>query len=190
MMTRSCCAPGAGLHSVCQCPLYGMARTMLILDGSGTRCLRSHSAVAHLPAHTHLHVYAYTRATHAAQMYVRARARARACKHSDTRRLHRHSRARTCTSMVYAHACTARATQLAARSHTRTAPRCALSDRDLHDTESRCRCGRGEPSPGADVAALRPVPVQMWQGRAQSRCRCGSDEPKPRRRCGSSGAHL
>ena len=25
-------------------------------------------------------------------------------------------------------------------------------------------CGRGEPSPGADVAGVSPVPVQMWQG--------------------------
>ena len=30
--------------------------------------------------------------------------------------------------------------------------------------ESRCRCGGGEPSPGADVAGASPVPVQMWQG--------------------------
>ena len=30
--------------------------------------------------------------------------------------------------------------------------------------ESRCRCGSGEPSPEADVAAVRPVPVQMWPG--------------------------
>jgi hypothetical protein len=33
-------------------------------------------------------------------------------------------------------------------------------------------CGRGEPSPGADVAdvaEVRPVPVPMWQGCAQSR---------------------
>ena len=29
--------------------------------------------------------------------------------------------------------------------------------------QSRCRCGSGEPSPGADVAAVSPVPVQMWQ---------------------------
>jgi hypothetical protein len=45
----------------------------------------------------------------------------------------------------------------------------------------RCRCGRGEPSPGvdagrgepslgADVAGVSPVPVQMWQGWAQSWC--------------------
>ena len=26
-----------------------------------------------------------------------------------------------------------------------------------------CRCGRGEPSFGADVAGASPVPVQMWQ---------------------------
>jgi hypothetical protein len=30
--------------------------------------------------------------------------------------------------------------------------------------QSRCRCGRGEPSPGADVAAVSPVPVPMWAG--------------------------
>ncbi len=53
---------------------------------------------------------------------------------------------------------------------------------------SRYRCGRGECSPDADVAAVSPVPVQMWagvspvpvqiwQGGAQSRCRCGSGEP-------------
>ena len=40
--------------------------------------------------------------------------------------------------------------------------------------QSRCRCGRGEPSPGADVGGVRPVPgadvaaasavpVQMWR---------------------------
>ena len=29
---------------------------------------------------------------------------------------------------------------------------------------SRCRCGRVEPNPGADVAGLSPIPVQMWQG--------------------------
>jgi hypothetical protein len=28
---------------------------------------------------------------------------------------------------------------------------------------SRCRCERGEPGPGTDVAALNPVPVQMWR---------------------------
>ncbi len=38
---------------------------------------------------------------------------------------------------------------------------------------------RGEPSPGADVAPVSPVPVQMWQRRAQSRCRCGSSAPSP-----------
>ncbi len=27
---------------------------------------------------------------------------------------------------------------------------------------SRCRCGGGEPGPGADVAGVSPVPVQMW----------------------------
>ena len=29
---------------------------------------------------------------------------------------------------------------------------------------------KGEPGPGADVAAVRPVPEQTWQGRARSRC--------------------
>jgi hypothetical protein len=40
-------------------------------------------------------------------------------------------------------------------------------------TSSRSiRCRRHDRSPG-DVAAASPVPVQMWQRRAQSRCRCG-----------------
>ena len=30
--------------------------------------------------------------------------------------------------------------------------------------QPRCRCGRGEPSPGSDVAGVSPTPVQMWQG--------------------------
>ena len=30
--------------------------------------------------------------------------------------------------------------------------------------QSRHRCGRGEASPGADVAGMSPVPVQMWPG--------------------------
>ncbi len=30
--------------------------------------------------------------------------------------------------------------------------------------KSRCRRGRGEPSPGADVAGASPVPAQTWQG--------------------------
>jgi hypothetical protein len=36
--------------------------------------------------------------------------------------------------------------------------------RRLHSPYARCRCGRGEPSPGADVAGVSPVPVQMWAG--------------------------
>jgi hypothetical protein len=39
--------------------------------------------------------------------------------------------------------------------------------------QSRRRCGRGEPSPGADVGGGSPVPAQMWAGGAQSRRRCG-----------------
>jgi hypothetical protein len=30
-------------------------------------------------------------------------------------------------------------------------------------TQSRRRCGSGELSPGADVAAVGPVPAPMWQ---------------------------
>jgi hypothetical protein len=65
--------------------------------------------------------------------------------------------------------------------------------------KSRRRCGRGEPSPGADVArgepspgaevggvspvpgadvaGASPVPAQMWPGRAQFRRRCGQGAP-------------
>ena len=55
----------------------------------------------------------------------------------------------------------------------------------LHNgrAQSLCRCGRGWPSPGADVPGMSPVPVQMAGGgpspgadaegvSAQSRCRC------------------
>ena len=41
----------------------------------------------------------------------------------------------------------------------------------LAHARSRRRCGQGRPSPispGADVARVSPVPVQMWRGRAQS----------------------
>jgi hypothetical protein len=60
-------------------------------------------------------------------------------------------------------------------------------------SQSRCRCGRGEPSSVADVAGVSPLPEQMWQGRAQSRGGCDRCEPSPsteweskpsRRRCG------
>ena len=37
------------------------------------------------------------------------------------------------------------------------------------DVQSRCRCGNSVSSPGADVAAVSPVPVQMCERRAQSR---------------------
>ena len=30
--------------------------------------------------------------------------------------------------------------------------------------QSRRRCGRGVPSPGADVAGVSPVTVQRWEG--------------------------
>ena len=47
------------------------------------------------------------------------------------------------------------------------------ADSAVNAAESRCRCGRGEPSAVAEVAGARPVLVQMWPGRAQSWCRCG-----------------
>jgi hypothetical protein len=40
----------------------------------------------------------------------------------------------------------------------------ALDKRRSSRAQSGCRCGRGEPSPGADVGGVSPVPVQMWQG--------------------------
>jgi hypothetical protein len=39
--------------------------------------------------------------------------------------------------------------------------------------QSQCRCGRGGPCPGADVAGMGSVPVQMCQVQAESGCRCG-----------------
>ncbi len=32
------------------------------------------------------------------------------------------------------------------------------------EAQSRCRCGRDGPCPGADVGGVGPVPVQMWEG--------------------------
>jgi hypothetical protein len=43
----------------------------------------------------------------------------------------------------------------AARSH-------VSHDQNLAPRPSPCRCGTGEPSRGADVAGVSPVPVQMW----------------------------
>ena len=43
--------------------------------------------------------------------------------------------------------------------------------------QSQCRCGSGGRSPGADVADVSPVPVQMWQRWAQSRRRWGTPSP-------------
>jgi hypothetical protein len=48
--------------------------------------------------------------------------------------------------------------------------------RRLAPSRSRRRCGSGEHSRGADVAAVSAVPAQMWQRRPQSRRRCGSGE--------------
>jgi hypothetical protein len=58
-------------------------------------------------------------------------------------------------------------------------PRPSLAPLLFRLARSRRRCGRGEPSPGADVAGVRPVPPQMWHGRARSRRRCG-DSPRIR----------
>ncbi len=44
---------------------------------------------------------------------------------------------------------------------------------------ARRRCGRGEPSPGPDVAGMGRVPAQMRHEWAQSRRRCGGGEPSP-----------
>ena len=41
------------------------------------------------------------------------------------------------------------------------------------------RAGTPEPIPGADVAGVSPVPVQMCQECAESQCRCGRGEPSP-----------
>ena len=35
---------------------------------------------------------------------------------------------------------------------------------ECNGARGRHRCGRGKPSPGADVAAVSQVPVQMWHG--------------------------
>ena len=37
----------------------------------------------------------------------------------------------------------------------------------VQPSQSRRRCGSGERSPGADVAAVSAVPAQMWQGVSQ-----------------------
>ena len=55
--------------------------------------------------------------------------------------------------------------------------------------QSRCRCGRGGPSPGADVGGVGPVPVQigraapvleqMWEGCACPSADVGGVGPVP-----------
>jgi hypothetical protein len=60
----------------------------------------------------------------------------------------------------------------------------------VRPTQSRRRCGRGGPSPGADVGGVGPVPMQMWQGWAQSWCRCGRGEPSPGADVGGVGPVL
>ncbi len=50
--------------------------------------------------------------------------------------------------------------------------------------ESSCGCGRGAPSPGADVG--RGFLMRMWEGCAQSRCGCGQGCAQCRCGCGRS----
>jgi hypothetical protein len=57
----------------------------------------------------------------------------------------------------------------------------ASPERGERAGRSRRRCGRGEPSLGADVGGVSPVLVQMWAGQARRfRRRCGGAAP---RRC-------
>ena len=44
---------------------------------------------------------------------------------------------------------------------------------------SRCRCGRSEPSPGADVARGEPSPGADAAGASPVRCGCSRGEPSP-----------
>ena len=39
----------------------------------------------------------------------------------------------------------------------------STSEAQASPGRSRCRCGSAEPSPGADVGGVSPVPVQMWE---------------------------
>ena len=66
---------------------------------------------------------------------------------------------------------------------------------DVGALQSRCcRCGRGGPSPGAEMAGMSPVspvPVQMWAGGAHSRwCRCGRGGPTCSSACASRSRRL
>jgi hypothetical protein len=54
---------------------------------------------------------------------------------------------------------------------------------DIMRAQSWCRCGRGGPSPGADVAGVGPVLVQMWPGWAQSRPRRNRGDGRAQRYC-------
>jgi hypothetical protein len=55
---------------------------------------------------------------------------------------------------------------------------------------SRRRCGRGGPSPGADMGGVGQVPAQMWAGWAKSRRRCGRGGPSPGADVGRGGPSL
>ena len=81
----------------------------------------------------------------------------------------------------------ARLSRLSRQSHGFFAALTIIGCCHVRESQSRCSCGRGEPSPGADVAGVgqsrcrvggvSPVPVQMWQGRAQSRDRWDNGGP-------------
>ncbi len=82
-----------------------------------------------------------------------------ACSRRSPRKSRRPSRAHTCAIQLVAAAALRRP-----RALLRPKPQHAHADHGpMLRGESRCRCGRGEPSPGADVAGVRPVPVQMGQ---------------------------
>ena len=58
----------------------------------------------------------------------------------------------------------------------------AAVPRQVRRSQSRCRCGRGEPSPDADVAGVSPVPVRMWHhARQTGGSRCDRRRRSPRR---------
>ena len=63
----------------------------------------------------------------------------------------------------HAHRCTRACTPLT-RIHDRFPTRLAHAANLWPFAQFRCRCGRGEPSSGGDVAGVSPVPGQMWQG--------------------------
>ena len=136
--------------------------------------------------------------THARRTHTRARATtytARARTHTHARaRAHTHAPTGTCGSSCCG--CCPFSSRLASASTpscvTAAISRCRCGE-PSHGADVASpvpgRCGRGEPSPGADMKRVRPVPVQMWEGRAQSRCRGVRGEPIPGRDAPASQPH-